>query len=416
MALSPAAQIVSVGVGGAPADEQASAAAAALAAAGLPPAARIFIEDDDAALDRALAADVALTVIVAGPGGSAGDVVRRALARLAGVRLVLNDRMLAALEEGARRRERPLPRRDDRLALLPQGAALWVTPDAEPAWALEAGGRAFVVLPRGGADRALAGPLPPFIQALLAGRGGAARTLRVAGRDVAEVEERLADWLGPAAGGAVEVTTLTAEGEVWVRLRARGAPPGAAAEALATTEAKIVGLLGDDCYGRDDESLERVVGQLLAERALTLAVAESCTGGLLGHRLTSVPGSSRYFERGVVVYSNRAKEELLGVPADVLRAQGAVSGPCAEAMAAGVRRVSGSDCALAVTGIAGPEGGTPAKPVGTVYIGVAVGRRVTAQRFHFAGDRAAVKWQSAQAALDLLRRRLLAETPRARPR
>jgi PncC family amidohydrolase len=118
-------------------------------------------------------------------------------------------------------------------------------------------------------------------------------------------------------------------------------------------------------------------------------MAESCTGGLVGHRLTNIAGSSRYVERGVVVYSNQAKEQLLGVPEEMLRAHGAVSAPVAEAMAAGICRISGSACGIAVTGIAGPDGGTPAKPVGTVFIG------------------AAVKWQSSQAALDLLRRALL---------
>jgi len=409
MALTPTFQLVSVGAGGTAADEQLAAAAAALAAAGLSPAVRIFVEDDESALERALAPEVAVTVIVAGPGGSAGDIVRRTLARVAGARLVLSERMLAALEEVAWRRERPLPRRDDRLALLPRGASLWTAPDAEPAWVLETHDRAFVVLPRGGgAEHALAKQLTTFAQARLGGRGFAVRTLRVTGPSLAEVEERLAAWLGRAAGDAVDVTTLAAEGEVWVRLRARGATPGAAAEVIGSAEAELVALLGEDCYGRDDETLERVVGTLLAERKLTLAVAESCTGGLLGHRLTSVPGSSRYFERGVMVYSNRAKEEVLGVPAEVLRVHGAVSGPCAEAMAAGMRRAGGTDCALAVTGIAGPDGGTPTKPVGTVFVGVAVGGNVRAERFHFAGDRAAVKWQSAQAALDLLRRRLLA--------
>jgi nicotinamide-nucleotide amidase len=408
MALIPGFQLVSVGAGETAGDEQLAAAAAALAAAGLPPAVRISVEDDESALERALAPEVAVTVIVAGPGGSAGDIVRRTLARVAGTRLVLNERMLAALEEAARRRDRPLPRRDDRLALLPQGAVLWTAPDAEPAWVLEAHGRAFVVLPRGGgAEHALGEQLTTFARARVGGRGVAVRTLRVTGPSLAEVEERLAAWLGRAAGDAVEVTTLAAQGEVWVRLRARGATQGAAAEAVRSAEAELAALLGEDCYGRDDETLERVVGALLAERKLTLAVAESCTGGLLGHRLTSVPGSSRYFERGVMVYSNRAKEELLGVPAEVLRVHGAVSGPCAEAMAAGMRRVGSTDCALAVTGIAGPDGGTPAKPVGTVFVGVAVGAHVRAERFHFAGDRAAVKWQSAQAALDLLRRRLL---------
>jgi nicotinamide-nucleotide amidase len=408
MALMPAFQLVSVGAGDAAGDEQLGAAGAALAAAGLPPAVRIFVEDDEGALERALAPEIALTVIVAGPGGSAGDIVRRTLARVAGVRLVLSEPMRVALEDVARRRDRPLPRRDDRLALLPQGASLWTAPAIEPAWALEAGGRAFVVLPRGGgAEQALAQQLTMYARARLAGRGLAVRTLRVTGPSLAEVEDRLAAWLGRAAGDDVEVTTLAAEGEVWVRLRGRGVTPSAAAEAIAGAEGELVALLGEDCYGRDDETLERVVGTLLTEGKLTLAVAESCTGGLLGHRLTSVPGSSRYFERGVMVYSNRAKEELLGVPAEVLRVHGAVSGPCAEAMAAGMRRAGGTDCALAVTGIAGPDGGTPTKPVGTVFVGLAVGARVRAERFLFAGDRAAVKWQSAQAALDLLRRRLL---------
>jgi nicotinamide-nucleotide amidase len=415
MAVIAASQLVSVGAGGTVADDEQLAAAAALAAAGLPPAVRIFVEDDESALERALEPEVAVTVIVAGPGGSAGDIVRRTLARVAGVRLVLSEPMRAALQELAQRRDRPLPRRDDRLALLPHGASLWTVPGADPAWVLEARGRAFVVLPRGGgAEPALAQQLTTYARARLGGRGLAVRTLRVTGPSLAEVEQRLAAWLGRAAGDAVEVATLAAEGEVWVRLRGRGVTAAAAGESIRSAERELAALLGEDCYGRDDETLERVVGTLLVERKLTLAVAESCTGGLLGHRLTSVPGSSRYFERGVMVYSNRAKEELLGVPAEVLRVHGAVSGPCAEAMAAGMRRAGGTDCALAVTGIAGPDGGTPTKPVGTVFVGVAVGPRVGAERFHFSGDRASVKWQSAQAALDLLRRRLLRASEPAR--
>jgi len=148
------------------------------------------------------------------------------------------------------------------------------------------------------------------------------------------------------------------------------------------------------------------VGRRLLERGLTLAVAESCTGGLLGHRLTNVPGSSAYFERGVLVYSNRAKQELLGVPAEVLRAHGAVSAPCAEAMARGIVERAQSACGLAITGIAGPDGGTPAKPVGTVFVGLALGGAVTSRHFRFAGDRAQVKWHSTQMALDMLRRAL----------
>jgi nicotinamide-nucleotide amidase len=158
--------------------------------------------------------------------------------------------------------------------------------------------------------------------------------------------------------------------------------------------------------GAGEPLLERVVGDLLRSRGLTVAVAESCTGGLLGHRLTNIPGSSAYFERGVMVYSNRAKQELLGVPESILREHGAVSAPCAEAMVRGIVRMSGADCALAVTGIAGPDGGTPTKPVGTVFIGVGVGDQVESRHFRFEGDRASVKWQSSQMALQMLRGRL----------
>jgi nicotinamide-nucleotide amidase len=151
-----------------------------------------------------------------------------------------------------------------------------------------------------------------------------------------------------------------------------------------------------------------VVGRLLLERGLMLAVAESCTGGLVGHRITNVPGSSRYFERGVMVYSNRAKHELLGVPESVLRVHGAVSAACAEAMAVGVCALARTACGLAITGIAGPDGGSPAKPVGTVFIGLAIDDTAEARRFLFSGNREAVKWQSSQMALDMLRRALLA--------
>lgn len=409
--MTPGAIVIGVGATAGSMDGSVAAAAAALTALGRPPAARVLVEDDETALESTLGQEAALTVLVAGPGGSSGDVLRRALARVAGVRLVLNDRMRSALEETARRRDRPPARRTERLGLLPQGAVVLPVPDGEPAWSLEAGPRVFLVLPCGaGLETALAQHLAPLARTRLAGRPAAVvRTLRLAGVALADVEDRLTEWLGPgAAAGEVEVSTLPGDGEVWVRLSARGTTTTAAAEALAAVEAKLVPVLGDDCYGRDDDTLERVVGRLLLERGLTLALAESCTGGLLGHRITGVAGSSAYFERGVMVYSNRAKEELLGVPPDVLRTHGAVSAPCAEAMVRGICAASGAACGLAVTGIAGPDGGSPAKPVGTVFVGLAVEGQVSARRYAFTGDRASIKWQSSQAALDLLRRALLA--------
>jgi len=323
-----------------------------------------------------------------------------------GARLVLNDRLLTTLQERYRRLDRPLPRRAERLALLPQGATVWVTADAEAGWAMESGQRAFAVLALDATlQTTIAQHLTSFARDWAGGRGtSVVRTLRTAGLTAADVEERLVDWLG--RDGEVTVSTIPADGEVWVRLRARASTPAEATRSLAKAETGIGALLGEDCYGRDGETLEMVVGRMLLERQLTLAVAESCSGGLLGHRLTSVPGSSAYFERGVLAYSNRAKEELLGVPESILTAHGTVSGPCAEAMARGVATLAGAPCALAVTGIAGPDGGTPTKPVGTVFVGLAVRGETLARRFYFSGDRAAVKWQSTQAALDMLRRSL----------
>lgn len=382
-------------------DAEAAAVVQALGEAGVTVASRVAVEDDEAALERALAPDDGLTVVLGGAG--AGDLVRRVLARAVGARLVLSERFLAALEERCRRLDRALPRRDERLALLPQGAVAWTTEEGEPGFLLESGARAFAVLARdGGLRTAVEQHLVPYARARAAGRGAVVvRTLRTAGVPAGELEERLAAWLGQP--GDVAVALAPGDGEVWVRLRAKGAD---AARALARVEAPVRDALGDDCYGKDAETLEVVVGRMLLERRLTLAVAESCTGGLLGHRITSVSGSSAYFERGVLVYSNRAKEELLGVPAEVLRVHGAVSAPCAEAMARGIAERAGTPCALAITGIAGPDGGTPAKPVGTVFVGLAVEGRVSARRFRFPGDRASVKWQSTQAAFDMLRRTL----------
>lgn len=403
-AVTPGVRLVAIGSPLAP-DDDSAAVAAALAAGGVGLESRTVVDEEESALERALAPAAPLTVLVAGAGGATGDVARRVLARATGARLVLNERMLAALEEVHRRRDRPLPRRDERLALLPQGAAVWTSPDGEPAWALDGDGAAWVVLPRGGLPASTAALLLEFARARL-GRGAAlaTRILRTAGVAAADLEERLAAWLAPGDGD----TTLTAasEGEVWVRLRARGASPDGAAEALAVLERAVGEVLGEDCYGRDGDSLEQAVGRRLLARGLTLAVAESCTGGLVGHRLTGVPGSSAFFERGVVVYSNRAKEELLGVPAETLRTHGAVSRPCAEAMVRGICERSGAACGLSITGIAGPEGGTPAKPVGTVFIGLMTPSILEARQFRFTGSRASVKWQSSQMALDMLRRAL----------
>jgi len=393
------------------------AVARALRADGLAVAARAVVEEEEAALEAVLGPALeqpGIVVILAPPGGSAGDVVRRVLARLASVRLVLSERLLRLLEEEHARRGRALPRRLERLALLPQGAQIWAAEGGGSAgasggagWSLEVRGALVAVLPLDAPDLGvlIEQHLRPAARER-AGAGGVTlvRVLRTTGLAPAEAEERLAGWLGKE--GPVTVSCLVVDGDVWVRLVARAASRGLAEAALAAAEAPLRAALGADCYGADAESLEEAVGALLRARGLAVSTAESCTGGLVAHRLTNVPGSSRYVERGVVVYSNEAKEEMLGVPRDLLRAHGAVSAPVAEAMARGICRVGGTACGIAITGIAGPDGGSAEKPVGTVFVAVAAPAGVTVRRFRFLGGRNAVKWQSAQAALDMLRRAL----------
>jgi nicotinamide-nucleotide amidase len=402
MAVSSAVRIVSAGApvtGGGYAD--AATIAHALASAGLPPGAHVVVEDDETALEQALDVD-GVVAVVADVGGSAGDSVRRVLARITGARLALHERMRAVLEARYARIDRPVPRAAERLVLLPRGAA--VADGEEPVWTLESERAAWIVFLRGGVADAVDSVLVPLAAQRLGARGAAAvTTFKTAGVGAEDIEERLVDRL---AAQDVTLTTLPGDGEVWVRLRARATTPPAAARRLAEVEAIVTEVLGADCYGRDADTLEDAVGRLLKARGLMVAVAESCTGGLVGHRITGIAGSSAYFDRGVMVYSNEAKQALLGVSEAILRTHGAVSAQCAEAMVRGICERSGAACGIAVTGIAGPGGAVPGKPVGTVFIGVAVQGTVETRRFGFQGDRTSVKWQSSVMALDMLRRRL----------
>jgi nicotinamide-nucleotide amidase len=405
------ARVVTVGAGPLVSGDDGAALAVVrlLQDTGLPVLARETVDESEVALERVLelaVEDAALVVLLAQAGGSAGDIVRRVVARLAVARLVLNERVLDSLQADFATRGRAMPRRLDRLALLPQGAELWPAP-GEPGWALAVRRALVAVLPLGS----------PHLRALLEGPlravaedvGGAEsvtlmRTLRTAGLGLADAEERLGAWLGRE--GPVAVSCLPADGEVWVRLTCRAASRSTAEARLDALDGELRGVLGEDCYGQDGETLEGAVARRLETRGLRLSTAESCTGGLLAHRLTGPPGASRIFDRGLVAYSLRAKQELLGVPGELLETHGAVSAPVAEAMARGAARTGRSPCALAVTGFTGPGGGAPDRPVGTVFVAALTPDGVTVRRHVFAGSRDAVMRQAVTAALDLLRRLL----------
>ncbi|MCJ7750000.1 MAG: nicotinamide-nucleotide amidohydrolase family protein, partial [Armatimonadetes bacterium] len=202
------------------------------------------------------------------------------------------------------------------------------------------------------------------------------------------------------------IAPLAKTHEVFLRVTARAPSRAAAADLIQPVEAEIRRRLADHVYGADDETLEVVVGGMLRDAGLTLAVAESCTGGLIGHRLTNVPGSSGYFLASLTTYSNESKRSLLGVPEETIGKHGAVSAETAAAMAEGVRRTTGADIGLSVTGIAGPEGGTPAKPVGLVYAARTHAGDTVTEELRLRGDRSMIKERAAQMALYLLYRGL----------
>ena len=201
-------------------------------------------------------------------------------------------------------------------------------------------------------------------------------------------------------------TILAANGDLQVHLRARCATAAEADALLAEVAAPITALLGDRLYSRTGDPLEVVVGGLLRQRHATVAVAESCTGGMLGERFTTTPGSSDYFIGGFITYSNALKVQLLGVSAETLERFGAVSRETAEAMAAGARQRTGATYAVSITGVAGPDGGSEEKPVGLVHIGIAGPEGVASANRRFLGDRQRIRVFTTQMALDLLRRKL----------
>jgi nicotinamide-nucleotide amidase len=230
------------------------------------------------------------------------------------------------------------------------------------------------------------------------------RTIRTVGLVELEIQAVLRRLAIPPS---VQVGLYPHLGAVDIRLTVARMSPRKARRILDALERTLRRHLRSAIYGIDEQTLEGVVGEALMRRRLTLAIAESCTGGLVSDRITNVPGSSRYFLVSVIAYDNQMKETLLGVTPSLLSRYGAVSAPVAKAMAQGVRRLGCADVGLAITGIAGPSGGSSKKPVGLVYLALADRTITLVKRCHFHGDRLAIKSQASQAALDLLRRRLL---------
>jgi len=231
------------------------------------------------------------------------------------------------------------------------------------------------------------------------------RLLRVAGMGESAVDEKIAPVYTKYENP--QTTILFNQSEIEIHLTARGRTEADAGVLLDRLSEQIEERLGNAVFSFAGETMEEIVGLKLTLGGYTLAVAESCTGGLVAQRLTEVPGSSKYFTEGAVTYSNEAKTRTLGVEPALLLEHGAVSAPVVEAMAEGIRKRARTDFGLAVTGIAGPGGGSEEKPVGLVYIALADDVRTKHRKLQIPGDRQLIRWRSSQAALDLLRRRLI---------
>ena len=369
--------------------------------------------EDLAAAVRSALARADLLVICGGLGPTEDDLTRETVAQVLERRLNEDPVIVERLRARFARRGWTMPDNNRRQARVPSGAVVLDNPrGTAPGLWLEHRGRVVVLLP--GPPRELEPMFTGLVQGRLARRATARRlyrrVLRVAGRGESHVEERTQPvyerWR--RAEPAVETTVLASPGLVELHLSTRADSQPAAAAALDGATGELAEALGSHLFSTDGRSLPEVVGGLLARDGLRVAVGESCTGGLVTARLVDVPGSSAWVGAGVVAYSNAVKREALGVPSEVLEAHGAVSEPVALAMAAGARRVGGADLGVGVTGVAGPGGGTDAKPVGTVCIAVVgPGAAEAATTVRLPGDRAMVRGQAARVALDLLRRALL---------
>lgn len=362
----------------------------------------------EAALRQALSrADVLITT--GGLGPTEDDLTRDVVAAVLGRPLHLDSDVLARIEQRFAHRKIPMSENNRKQAMVPEGAEVLHNPNGTaPGLFLREGGRCVACMPGVPAEMKpmLTGQVIPQIREVFGIRSRiVSRVLKMCGISESKVDQAIGDYFREMRNPTIGI--LAHAGEIHVRLTCKGEDPAEITRMLDALEGKVRLRLGALVFGRDEEKIEALVGQLLRARGATLAVAESCTGGLIASRLTDVAGSSDYFERGMVTYSTAAKQHLLGVPRELIGNSGVVSLDVVRVMADGVRRRSGTTFGLATTGIAGPSGGTSEKPVGLVCVALAWEGGDIAREYRFHGGRELIKYRAAQMALEMLRRHLL---------
>lgn len=373
---------------------------------------KTIVGDDEAVMAEAIrkaAKRSHVVMVTGGLGSTEDDITKKVISKVSGRRLVLQEKLLDDLKKRYPEREKPFPAHFARQALMPARArAVPNSTGSAPGLILHWGESYLVALP--GVPSEMRAMLKKTVRPYLEHRFSVRpvmehRVYRTFGSPESVVNERLAELMIGHRQVRIGLTARSTGVDVRVRITGRNSEEvGAlAGELLPELECRIEDIL----YSRENEEMEEVVGRLLRERGRRVALAESCTGGLIGHRLTNVPGSSEYLDRITVCYSDQSKTDLLGVPAELIRENGAVSAPVAGAMARGIRQNAKTDFGLAVTGIAGPGGGSAEKPVGLVFFGLDDGLESKTCSARFSGGREAVKLRASQYALNLLRERLL---------
>jgi len=348
-----------------------------------------------------------LVITTGGLGPTEDDITRKYSAAAVKGELVYHDEIETNLRERFKAWGREMPEINKRQAFVIDGSTILPNPNGSAVGMLyENDGKMLVVLP--GPPRENQPMFLDHVYSILKQRAGDfytyRRILKVSGMGESAVDEIAAPIYSSYDG--VQTSILFNKSEVELHIAARADSQNAALTLTNDVAGKLAAALGDAVFSTNGETMEQVVGRMLTERGETLSLAESCTGGLVARRITEVAGSSRYFVEGAVTYANEAKVRSLGVDPEILANYGAVSAECAEAMARGIRERSGTDHAISVTGIAGPDGGTAEKPVGTVFIGYSSAAVTRSIKLTLPGDRYLIRWRTSQAAMDYLRRQM----------
>jgi nicotinamide-nucleotide amidase len=404
------ASIVSVGnelLSGRTVDTNAAHIAGRLRTISLPVVSIYGVADEEAAITRALGlatSDADVVMVTGGLGPTDDDLTRQAIARFLGVDLVRHEDLLGDLRQFFARRGIEMPERNAIQACIPRGAtALRNDRGTAPGIRAQKDGKLLFAMPGVPAEmeHVLETSVLPELRRLVSGQVVVVTRLRCFGAGESTIADLIGDAMRRGRNPLVNCTAHT--GVITLEIVATAANQTEAQSMAAREEGSLRAKLGDLVYGVGDQTLAEVVGEALARLGRTIAVAESATGGLLAKLITDIPGASRYFTYGWVTYSNEAKQRELNVPGEMIDEYGAVSEPVARAMAQGARRRAGADYAIAITGIAGPGGGSEQKPVGLTYIALDKPEGTDTSRHVFAFDRSAVRLRAAQTALNLLR-------------